>query len=117
MKFKIDENIPSEFATLLNNVNYDTKTIIEQNLAGHPDENIAEVCKKEKRILITLDTDFADIRNYPPKDYSGIIVFRVYRQDKYTLINLLQKIVPILKKEELEKHLWIVEEKNIRIRG
>ena len=28
-------------------------------------------------ILITRDFDFADIRNYPPKDYAGIIVLEL----------------------------------------
>ena len=45
-------------------------------LDGAPDSYISIVCRREKRALITLDTDFADIRAYPPQDFSGLIVLR-----------------------------------------
>ena len=56
MKFKIDENLPIEAALLLKGDGHDAVTIMEQNLSGTPDPNIAEVCRREGRALITLDT-------------------------------------------------------------
>jgi predicted nuclease of predicted toxin-antitoxin system len=43
MRFKVDENLPVEVADSLRQAGYDTATVI------------------------TLDTDFADIRAYPPE--------------------------------------------------
>lgn len=68
MKFKIDENLPTEAALLMKENGHDALTIMEQNLSGSSDSNIAEICRKEKRVLITLDTDFADIQMYPPNN-------------------------------------------------
>ncbi len=116
MKFKIDENLPVEFAELLREAHYDAFTVVEQKLEGQPDENIAAICSHEERILITLDTDFTDIRVYPPCKYPGFIVFRVYKQDKYHLINLLKELIPLFKKEPISHQLWIVEEDKLRIR-
>ncbi len=67
MKFKIDENLPVEVAKLLRESGHDTHTVLEQNLGGKSERDIFSVCIKEEKILITLDTDFADIRTYSPK--------------------------------------------------
>jgi hypothetical protein len=44
-------------------------------LGSSPDERIAAHARKEKLCLLTGDFGFADIRNYPPEHYSGIVVF------------------------------------------
>jgi len=116
MKFKIDENLPIELATLLQNEGYDASTIYSEDLKGAKDPTVIAVCQQEQRVLITLDLDFADIKTYPPKDYAGIIVLRVYKQDKPYLISFFQKLIPAIGQHPLEGHLWIVEEGKIRIR-
>jgi len=116
MKFKIDENLPIELATLLQNEGYDASTIYSEDLKGVKDPTVIAVCQHEQRVLITLDLDFADIKTYPPKDYAGIIVLRVYKQDKPYLISFFQKLIPAIGQHPLEGHLWIVEEGKIRIR-
>jgi predicted nuclease of predicted toxin-antitoxin system len=67
MKFKIDENLPIEVAEILNQKGYEAKTVIDQNLSGEDDPEIASVFQTEERVLITLDIDFGDIRTYPPE--------------------------------------------------
>lgn len=117
MQFKIDENLPVDIAELLADAGYDAKTVSEQQLKGVKDPVIIEVCKTENRVLITLDTDFSDIRAYPPQDFSGIIVLRVGSQAKQHVIKVLQRIIPLFGHEPLNQHLWIAEENIIRIRG
>jgi predicted nuclease of predicted toxin-antitoxin system len=117
MKFKIDENLPVEGAELLRQAGYDATTVGEQHLEGENDVHIASVCQQEERALVTLDTDFADIRAYPPEEYSGLVVLRLKRQDKPLVLEIMVRLVPVFAREPLEHHLWIVEEKRIRIRG
>ncbi len=117
MRFKIDENLPVEIAEVLINVGHDAKTINDQQLQGIRDPVLINVCKNEKRVLITLDTDFSDIRTYPPQDFSGIIVLRVGSQAKQHVIKVFQHIIPLFEREPLNQHLWIVEETKVRIRG
>ena len=74
MLFKIDENLHSDAADLLRQHGHDALTVHEQGLQGGADSDIADVCRHEERAFVTLDLDFSDIRNYPPKDYHGIIV-------------------------------------------
>jgi predicted nuclease of predicted toxin-antitoxin system len=80
MRFKTDENVPLEAVDLLRAAGHDAFSVFDQSLAGQPDDRIASVCQQEDRVLITLDTDFADIRTYPPAHYPGIIVLRLASQ-------------------------------------
>ena len=45
------------------------------------DQAVATACTAEKRILVTLDLDFADMRSYGSSEAPGIIVMRLPRQD------------------------------------
>jgi hypothetical protein len=67
--------------------------------------------------LITLDTDFADIRVYPPAQFPGLIVLRLHRQDKPHVLEVIDRLIPVFASEPLEHLLWIVEETCLRIRG
>jgi predicted nuclease of predicted toxin-antitoxin system len=117
MKFKIDENIPNEVAELIRQTDYDAATVLEQNLGGSADTDIASLCQKERRVFVTLDTDFADIRAYPPKQFYGLIVLRLKRQDKPYVLQIFTRLIRMFPDEPLERRLWIVEEGRIRIRA
>jgi len=86
-------------------------------MKGTKDTILIDICKDEDRALVTLDTDFSDIRSYPPQDFSGIIVLRVGSQAKQHVIEVLNRIIPLISSEPLKEHLWIVEEMRVRIRG
>ncbi len=116
MDFKIDENLPVEVSQLLKDSGHNSITVPEQNLTGTSDTNLANVCCKEKRVLITLDSDFADIRKYPPSEYSGIIVMRMRRQDKKHVLEIFRQVISLFTKETLKQHLWVVEEDRVRVR-
>ena len=71
--FKVDENLPVEATVLLQDAGHEALSVHDQGMVGSTDENIAVVCQAEKRAVVTLDLDFADIRAYPPEDYFGLI--------------------------------------------
>ncbi len=116
MRFKVDENLPREVAQLLQQAGHDATSVLAQHLGGSPDTAIAAVCQQERRVLLTLDLDFANIRNYPPEKYAGLIVLRLRRQDKLHILEVCLRFIPLLTTEPLAERLWIVEEDQIRIR-
>ena len=116
-RLKIDENLHPDLASLLQRHGHDVVTVWDQGLRGAPDADLAEVCRTEGRALLTLDLDFADIRAYPPEEYHGLIVFRLANQDKGHVLDVFKRVVPLLEHEPLAKHLWIVDEQTVRIRG
>jgi predicted nuclease of predicted toxin-antitoxin system len=117
MRFKVDENLPVETAHLLRQAGYDAVSVYQEGLGGAPDEDVASVCQQEGRVLLTLDLGFAHIRAYPPPDFPGLVVLHLQRQDKAHVLEVLQRLVPLLAREPLEGLLWVVEETRVRIRG
>jgi predicted nuclease of predicted toxin-antitoxin system len=117
MKFKIDESLPSEAATLLRESGHEAMTVHDQAMVGASDKDLAAVCRTEARILVTLDLDFGNIQAFPPDVHCGIIVLRLGRQDKSTVLEALRAIVPLLRRENPHGKLWVVEPERVRIRG
>ena len=117
MKFKVDENLPIDVAQLLREAGHDVYSVHEQRIVGAKDHVLAEVCQSENRAMVTLDIHFADIRTYPPENYSGLIVLRLARQDKPHVIQVMRRVLQLFSSETLEGKLWIVDEKRVRVRG
>jgi predicted nuclease of predicted toxin-antitoxin system len=76
VKIKLDENMPMDLGELLRKADHDVVTVAEEGLAGCDDPPMLQAATAEARILMTYDTDFADIRRYPPGTHAGIVVFR-----------------------------------------
>ena len=71
-RFKLDENLPRDAELVLRAAGHDVETALAEGFGGALDSRIAEACRRELRILVTLDPDFADIRVYPPASTAGV---------------------------------------------
>ena len=116
MLFKLDENLPGALVRLFAEAGHDAVTVREQNMTGASDLRIASVCRSEGRALVTLDMDFADIRTYPPRDYPGLVVFRLGRHGPGRVLGVAARFIGMLPETSLQGQLWIVEDDRIRIR-
>ena len=116
MKLKVDENLPADCAFLLRDAGFEADTVVDERLKGADDAAIASRARSEDRVLVTLDLDFANIRAYPPLEHAGIIVLRPKRQDKLTVLTLMQLVVLALTNRTPAGELWIVESDRIRFR-
>ncbi len=88
-------------------------------LRGAKDPQIARYVLDEKACLITADYDFADVRNYPPEQYCGIVVLDTPRNATARYINDL--LDSFLRQEDLVAQLpgklAIVAPGRVRMRG
>ncbi|MCK4397011.1 DUF5615 family PIN-like protein [candidate division WOR-3 bacterium] len=118
MEFLIDEDLPRSVGNLLRRAGHEAIDVRDIGLRGAPDSEIASYAQSHNLCLLTGDTGFADIRNYPPKEYSGIIV--IYTPREATAKYILEIIEGFLKQEqlisELSGKLTIIEPGRIRIR-
>ena len=115
-RFKVDENLPREAQSLLVDAGHDAQTVHDERLVGHADEKILDVCLNEDRVLITLDLDFADIRQYPPASHRGIWVLRPQTQSIENTLSVLKGALALVGDEPTANRLWIVEPGRVRIR-
>jgi predicted nuclease of predicted toxin-antitoxin system len=116
LKFKVQENLPPEYAAILREAGHEADTVGDQKLSGAEDSTLSGRCQAEDRVLLTLDLDFADVQANPPKSHSGIVVLRSHTQDEMTLISLLKRVLPVLLRRSPKQELCIVEQDRIRCR-
>jgi len=46
-----------------------------------------------------------------------LIVLRLKRQERPLVLEVFERLLPLLETEPLDGHLWIVEEERVRIRS
>lgn len=116
LRFKLDENMPSESVALLRAGGNDVSTALEQRLGGSADERILTAAREEARVLVTLDLDFGDIRTYPPSSHAGIWVLRPRAQAVDMILELLRGALALASSEVASGRLWVIEAGQVRIR-
>ena len=118
MKFLLDANLPRSTAGLLKNLGHEVHDVLDVLPGGADDDSVAAHARTHQLTLITRDFDFADIRNYPPHEFQGILVLRMPDDSvAQTIVNLLERF---LKQTELAArlpgHLVILEPDRVRFR-
>lgn len=116
MRFKLDENLPALARRRLVDAGWDADDVHDEGLASAIDAEIQAACDRERRILITLDTDFADTRRYNPERSPGVIVLRPSTQSIRSIMSCLDDAIRALATERIEASLWVVEPGRVRIR-
>ena len=112
MKFLADENIPLEVVIRLRRMGIDIQSLSELN-PGVRDEEVLSISNKEKRILITFDTDFGKlVFKYKKKSY-GIILLRLDNHDIDYIISILKKVFPM--NINFKESFCVIEENRIRV--
>lgn len=107
--FKLDENVAPGVAQVFRQAGYDPETVADERLVDAGDPEIARVCRGERRCLVTLDLDFANILSYPPSEYAGIIVLRLPSARIQLQRELARAVAREVETAPIATRLWIVE--------
>ena len=118
LRFLIDADLPRSAKTLLEKFGHEAIDVRDIGLRSAKDAVIARYAQDHQACLLTGDFGFADIRNYPPETYYGIVVLGLPRDA--TAAFILHLIEEILGQSEvlarLPRKLGIVEAGRIRLR-
>jgi len=71
LKFKIDENLPTEYAPILREAGFEADTVSDEKLSGAGDSVLSERCRAEDRVLMTLGPGLRECPSIPSKIPSG----------------------------------------------
>lgn len=115
LRFKLDENADVRWGEPLIEAGYWVSSAAEEALQGSEDSVLAEMCRRLNLSLITADLDFAQILDYPPEEYAGLIVLRHPRPTLAGMRNLVRQVAVAAKQESPVGRLWIVEPGRMRI--
>ena len=74
MYFLVDASLPRSAVVVLRQFGHEAVDVRDIAMRNADDDVIAAHARRNWQTLVTRDFDFADIRNYPPADYAGIVV-------------------------------------------
>ena len=118
MQFLVDASLPRSTAPVIRARGHDAIDVRDIGLGGAPDDDIALYAQSQQLALVSRDFDFADVRNYPPDQYSGLVVIDLpSHATAPTIVNLLDVFLQqrdVL--TNLPGRLAIVEPGRIRLR-
>jgi predicted nuclease of predicted toxin-antitoxin system len=115
VKLKLDENLGVRTAEVFRAAGHEVATVDEQGLRSSPDSEISVVCAGERRVLVTLDKDFADPLLVPPERSAGVAVLRVPDlPGSQALVAAAMRLVAAMEAGEITGQLWIVGTTRVR---
>ncbi len=115
MKVKLDENLGRSAREFLLAKGFDVETVLSQGLCGAKDRKLIDVCRIERRCLVTMDFDFSNPIEFPPDQYAGIVVFKLPKDPNLTdILDCLHVLVRGVDPSDFEGKLRIVSKARIR---
>ncbi len=113
----LDHCVPRRYLSLVRDWGYQTSLITDHIPADSPDADVIALAKRLDAVLLTVDLDFANILDYPPAGYGGIVVLRYHIQDEAELDTTLQFALADLYRDDLRGVLVIVSTGRYRVRS
>lgn len=103
-RFLLDENVRIEVKEFLESKGFSAKYASK----GISNGKLASLAKEEKYMLLSRDSDFVNISIFPPKEFSGIIIFMIHPPTVEKLVKSLSLLLSEIK--EFKGKLFIVNE-------
>lgn len=116
MSLLLDHNVPAKFARLLNEWGYEASRLTDHLAPDTEDVDVIALAQTLDAILLTIDLDFANILDYPPQGYVGIVVMRYQADTENAVIATLRQALDDCYRDDLRGVLVIVEPTRYRIR-
>jgi predicted nuclease of predicted toxin-antitoxin system len=118
MRFFLDANMPRLAVSALTRLGHQIEFARDIGMANDSDESISAHALATQAALVTRDLDFADVRNYPPERYFGIVVIRL--PDDATAVDISSVLERFARNDDftgrLSGKLAVLEESRVRFR-
>jgi len=116
VRFLLDQNLRTQTKEFLRQLGHDVVDTRDLGLARATDREIMDAAVLQDRIVITYDSDFGDIREFPPGSYPGVIRLRIYPQTDEMLHPRLAELLRSVDAKRLRGALMILDNAKVRIR-
>jgi len=115
VRFLTDENVSPRLVQAIRNKGFDVEDIKEKSLFGISDNQILMLARKEKRVIITYDSDFANLLNYPGLSHHGVILLRYTDLKPQEIVRRFLMLLDFLARRKLLTNLTIASDDFIEI--
>lgn len=116
--FLVDASLPRATEDLIRTLGHEATDVRTIGLGDASDRVIAEYARANRLALITRDQDFGNILDYPPQDYSGIVVVAAsHEANRMVVLDMIRGLFAATGiAEQLPGRLVILERTRIRVR-
>ena len=112
LKVLCDENVPGAVVEELRRWSFDVLRAVPRT----PDEELAGQALRESRIILTWDSDFANVLAYPPTRFRGIIRVKIDPPFPSIVIPALKRVFDAFPTiDHFRRKLVIVEASTFRV--
>lgn len=115
LKILADENVSPKVVSFFRQQGMNVLDTKEQHWYGKDDDKLLEYAYRQKRFVLTHDSDFGTLAINEGKKYYGIIYFRLRNLHPDNIIRVCQQLF-ILDTELFPGAILVVEEARMRIR-
>ncbi|HLL76744.1 MAG TPA: DUF5615 family PIN-like protein [Pyrinomonadaceae bacterium] len=118
LRFFIDQCVPRSVGEALRGAGHEAEILREYIPPDSSDADVIAYAQKIDAILVTLNGDFADIINYPPAQFGGIIALQVKNHPEI-LPTIMMRLLTYLSthgREHFIGKLFLIEAHRIRIK-
>jgi len=116
VKFLADECTFDSTVEFLRNEGWDVTTVKEIGLRGAKDPEVLNKAQEMEAVFITRDSDFGDVRRFPPSAYQGVIVLKMTYRTSNEVHAVLRKMLREVKEDEFVGTLFVVDHNKWRTR-
>jgi predicted nuclease of predicted toxin-antitoxin system len=90
---KLDENLGQSHAELLRQAGHSADRVTDEGLSGAQNPVVWQRVVTEGRFFITLDLDFADVRQFPPGSHPGLLLIRSRNNSRDAVVEILERVL------------------------
>jgi predicted nuclease of predicted toxin-antitoxin system len=116
VKFKLDENLPTELVRDLNELGHEADTVMDEKLHGAADSAVVQAANAAGRVLFTLDKGIANLQRYPIGKHAGLVLFRPDTLGRRAVLAFVRERLQRILKLDLNERLTVVGPNRIRFR-
>jgi hypothetical protein len=113
---KIDEDLPNSVRDQFRAHGYTADSVFDQGWSGLKDQVLWPRVMRERRLFVTADREFGDVRRFPPGTHSGILLFRARKESLMVYGEIAKFVLTRHSMEELVSCVSVVTLNSIRIR-
>lgn len=118
MRFLVDADLSPRLAAIFAEYGHDSVHVYDETSSSAPDPQIAALANRTGRCIVTADFDFANVLDYPPRLFKGIVVLTLpYGVGPVYIEAIVRHFLDRLPSlSPIEGKLVIVEPGRIRVR-
>ncbi len=120
IRFFADHCVPNSLISFFRDAGHEVLILRDHLPMNAPDATVIQTALHLQAVLLTLNGDFADLLNYPPQKYLGIIAIQLKsRPDQIPVIctMLTRLLSDHTELSHFKGRLFVVEPHRIRMRG